>query len=342
MKVGIIIVNYNKRELLKNCLESLFVISYKNIKILVVDNGSEDDSCSLVKNEFPSVDLIKMGYNSSFCKANNYGIKKCLEDGCDAVVLLNNDTVVAKDFLTNMIAVLNKNRKTGMVAARILFMNNRKIIDSAGLEITRDGLAKNRGLNENFDKYTLSDEVFCPAGAAAFYTKELLEDIEDDGQYFDEKFEYYFEELDLGWRARLKGWKCVYAPDSVVYHLKSATSGAYSEFVAFYTNRNIFFNIIKNYPSHLALKALGLTLIRYVFLLIGGFSGQGPADKIKKIIGPFNIVKVCFMGWIDVIKFLPVLLKQRMSIKKEMRVSMNEVDRWFLQMGLSFFKSIYK
>lgn len=342
MKVAIIIVNYNKKELALRCLRSLQKNDYNDFQIIVVDNGSNDGSISLIKEEFPGIILLEMGYNAGFCKANNVGIRKGLEIGSDAILLLNNDTEVNFDFLTKMVGGIDDKNKIGMVAPKINFLTKRDVIDSCGLLITPDGLAKNRGLELCSIEFSALSEVFCPAGAAALYTKKLLEEIEENGQYLDEKFEYYFEELDLGWRARLLGWKCAYVPDSIVYHLKSATSGAYSEFIAFYTNRNIFYNIIKNYPIRFAIKALALSLLRYGFLLRGIFTGKGPAEKIQKNIGFLKLVKVCFLGWIDVLKNVKVLLIERRNIQKSKKVSNAEIDRWFSELGLSFLDSLYK
>jgi len=167
MKVGIIVVNYNRNNLLKNCLESLQKISYTNSMIVVVDNGSTDGSQKMVKDVFPQVELLKMGYNSGFCKANNAGIDHVLGKKCDAVLLLNNDTQVDTDFLSEMVSGLNHEDKTGMIAAKILFMQRKNILDSAGLQITPDGLAKNRGLEMDESAFDENAEVFCPSGAAA-------------------------------------------------------------------------------------------------------------------------------------------------------------------------------
>ncbi len=342
MKIGIIIVSYNKKDLLENCLKSLEKVSYANFETLVVDNGSSDGSWEMASEKFPQVSWLPMGHNSGFCKANNVGIKKAWELGCEAILLLNNDTEVEPDFLTAMVGELNQTEKIGMVAAQIPFLKRKNVLDSCGLVITPDGLAKNRGSEQAVELFGERAEVFCPAGAAALYTKELLEDVQEDGQYLDETFGFYFEELDLGWRAKLRGWKCSYAPKAVVYHLKSATAGAYSEFVAFHTNRNIFFIMLKNYQGIFFLRALTLTFLRYVFLLAGIFQAKGPAGKIHKQIGPFKMLRACGKGWLDVFRQLPAMLKKRRLIKKNTVVSKAETASWFLKFGISFLDSIYQ
>lgn len=342
MKISVIVVNYNKPELLRNCLFSLKKNDYPSFDIIVVDNGSSDCSLSMLKEQFPEVDVLEMGYNSGFCKANNVGIRYALDNGSDSVILLNNDTEVDHNFIKEMAEAIDVENKIGMIAAKVIFMGDKSLIDSAGLQITPDGLAKNRGLLEDINNYDSISEVFCPAGAAALYTREVLEDVEEKGQYLDESFEYYFEELDLGWRARLCGWRCAYSPDAVVYHIKSATSGAYSEFVAYYTNRNNYYNIIKNYPFLNAVKALILAFLRYLFLSFGIILKKGAGDKINKKIGFTKLITVTLRGLGDVLKNFKVMYKKRKAIQANRRASKKEIESWFDQFGLTYLESIYK
>jgi GT2 family glycosyltransferase len=342
MKVSIIIVNYNQKELLRKCLESIKFIEYNTYDVIVVDNGSRDGSIELLKESYKDHILVEMGYNSGFCKANNVGIHKAFELGSNAVMLLNNDTEVEKDFVKNAMESIDAKNNIGMVAIKVLFMNNNKLVDSAGLAITPDGLNRNLCNLQSSDCAKKSKEVFCPVGTAALYTKELLRDIEDDGQFFDEKFKFYFEDLDVGWRARLRGWRCTYNSKSIVYHHKSATSGAYSKFIAFHTNRNIFYNIIKNYPFGYCVKALFLTFLRYPLLAYGAITGKGAVGKFQDNFNTGDLIVVVLKGWIDVLKNFVKLLKQRRIIQKTKKVTYEEYSKWFEDFGISFFDSLYK
>ena len=342
MKVSIIIVNYNKKKLLQNCLKSIENIQYDNYDVIIVDNGSTDKSLEFVRNEYAKHALIDMGYNSSFCVANNIGIAKALKLKSDAVILLNNDTIVDKLFLAEMVRLVSLNEKIGMIAAKILLMKQKNKIDSTGISITPDGLAKNRNVNRDSSYALESEEVFCPAGAAALYTRELLEDIKEGNDFFDEKYAFYFEELDLGWRARLRGWKCIYSSDAIVYHYKNATSGVYSKFIAFHTNRNIFYNIIKNYPLSYCIRALLLTLVRYPLLICGMIIGRGAVGKFQNNLNGIELIDVTIRGWWDVWINIISLLKQRRYIQKRKQVTKLEYARWFKIFGLSFWESLYK
>ncbi len=342
MKISIIIVNHNKKTLLQKCLKSIDGIQYNNFNVIVVDNGSTDGSIEFIKESYLEHTLIEVGYNSSFCIANNLGIRKAFELNSDAIVILNNDTEVEPQFLTALIDLVDIKNKIGMVASKVLLMDDKDIIDSTGILITPDGLAKNKNMDKSESIAIKTEEVFCPAGAAALYTRELLKDIEEDGDFFDEKYAFYFEELDLGWRARLRGWKCMNAPDAVVYHKKNATSGAYSDFIAFHTNRNIFYNIIKNYPLGYCVKALFLTFIRYPLLAFGAVTGQGAVGKFHNNLSTKDLLVVALKGWRDVIINFRKLLKQRRYIQKRKKVTHKEYSKWFHNFGLSFFDSLYK
>lgn len=342
MKIGIVIVHYNRKDLLRDCLRSVGKIDYPDFRVLVVDNGSEDGSAEMVRDEFPEVELIPMGYNSGFCIANNEGIRKMVGQSCEAVLLLNNDTEVAPDFLKMMVPALHRGKKIGMIAPKILLFDKKDLLDSAGIEITPDGLGKNRGFARPNRDFREKCEVFCPAGAAALYSKELLLDTVQDRQFLDEDYNFYFEELDLGWRARLRGWRCAYVPEAIVYHRKSATAGPYSRLVAYYTNRNIFFNIVKNYPLRFAVRALVFSAIRYFLLLGGFFFRRGPGYKIKACIGIRDLAAATLKGWADFLAKLLSMLKKRKEIQKRKLASKKEINSWFKKYGITFLDSVYK
>lgn len=342
MKTAVIIVNYNKKDLLEKCLLSLQQNDYPDAYAIVVDNGSTDGSREMVREKFSRVQYVEMGYNSGFCKANNVGIQKAIDDGCEVIVLLNNDTEVDKDFIAEGVKEIAMDKKVGMVAPKILFHTHRDRFDSAGLIITQDGLAVNRLLDRTTEEGMERCEVFCPAGAAAFFHADVLIDIKQDGMYFDEDFAYYLEDLDMGWRARLRGWSCVYTPHSIVYHLKNATSGGYSKFIAFHTNRNLFYNIIKNYPGRYFLRALFLAFVRYPALLFGIFFRKGAANRFHAQIGLWDVMTAAIRGWCDVVTHIGTLMRKRRYIQKRISITRAQRKALFTQFGLRYFDSLYK
>jgi hypothetical protein len=337
MKSAIIIVNYNRKDLLEKCLRSLYDAESCEHVIFVVDNGSTDGSIALMREMYDDVVLIEMGHNAGFCKANNVGIQQAIDRGAQNIILLNNDTEVDRGFIAEGIAQLDVTKKIGMVAPRIFFHAKRDTIDSAGIAITADGMAVNRLLHASSPKGSEPCEVFCPAGAAAFFKAETLKDIVQDGMYFDEDYAYYFEDLDMGWRARLRGWKCIYAPRSIVYHHGSATSGGHSKFIAFYTNRNLYYNIIKNYPFPYCLRAVFLSLMRYPYLAILAVFKKGTVSKFQKNVSIKDLIVVTFAGLWDVVRNIQTLVHKRRYIQG--RRANVDIARWFEDLGTGFFES---
>jgi hypothetical protein len=297
----------------------------------------------MIKNNYKNVLLIELGYNSSFCKGNNIGIEKAFQLECEAVIFLNNDTKVEENFLTKMVEAIDEEKKIGMVAAKIFLMRDRRHIDSVGIRITPDGLGKNKHFGEE-DRYFIKTEVFCPAGAAALYTKKVLEDIKYKGTYFDEDFEFFVEDTDLGFRARLRGWKCMFAPEAIVYHYKSATAGLFSEFMAYHINKNILFNIIKNYPVLLAVKALFLTFLRYLILAFGIFLKKGHGYNINNRIGLLNMIRVTLKGFSMLFLKFPNMIEKRFYIQKNRLVSGSVLKKWFKdeKISVGFFNSVLR
>ena len=343
MTVAVIIVNYNKKDLLEKCLTSLVHTQECEHTVFVVDNGSEDGSIEMMREKFPHVVVIEMGYNAGFCKGNNVGIHEAIDLGCEVIILLNNDTEVDAAFIRAGVREMNTDDKVGMIAPKIIYMHDKSKINATGQIITPDGIAKCRNEMDDVNSVNEKNETFCPFGAAAFYHVDVVRAlIDQDGDFFDEDYFMYYEELDIGWRARLRGWTCMYVPQSIVYHHGSATSGGHSELVAFHTNRNSFYTIIKDYPGIYMVRALLLAFIRYPVLAWGMVCGIGPAHKIKQKTSFLSLVAIVLRGYGDVVHNVGVLWRKRKRIQKSRVVDRKEISRWFRDLGVSFFNSVYK
>ncbi len=337
MKTAVIIVNYNKKDLLEKCLTSLVHTKKCDHTVFVVDNGSKDGSIEMVQRSFPYVAMIEMGYNAGFCKGNNAGIHEAISQEYDVIVLLNNDTEVDGYFLHELTKLIDVEKKIGMVAPKILMFANKNTYDSAGLLITVDGLALNRLIGQSLAQDGHPCEVFCPTGAAAAFHVDVLKDIKQDGMYFDEDYAYYLEDVDMGWRARLRGWSCVYNPQSVVYHHKNATSGEYSAFIAFYTNRNLYYNIIKNYPGISCLRAMVYSVIRYPYLFVLALCHKSVASRYTHTIAMRELMTITMRGLWDVGKNFVRLYKKRRYIQRR-KIAQDHM-RWFKDFGVGFVES---
>ena len=221
--ISVIVVSYNRKDLLKRCLDSIKRQNSQDVEIIVVDNGSSDNSKEMIRAEYPGVKLMSNTKNLLFCKAYNQGID--VSKG-DFILCLNNDVILDKDYLKETISIFRQDEKIGMVSGKILRIDG-KIIDSTGLFLGRNRKAVERGYGiRDEGQYDTPEYVFGVSGACAFFRRNLLKDIKDEHGYFDERFEMYYEDLDLCWRAQKKGWKAYYNPKAIAYHMRAGTAVA--------------------------------------------------------------------------------------------------------------------
>lgn len=220
--ISVIIVNYNRKDLLRQCLDSVMGQSFQDIETIVVDNASTDDSVQMVKTGYPEVKLIQNIQNLLFCKAQNQGIDVA---GGDFILCLNSDCVLDKDYLKEALFAIGLDARIGMVSGKIMRMD-KITIDSTGLFLGRNRKALERGYGKiDRGQYENPGYVFGVSGACAFFKRSMLMDIKDKYGYFDERFGMYYEDLDLCWRAQKKAWKAYYNPKAIAYHVRGGTAG---------------------------------------------------------------------------------------------------------------------
>ena len=266
---SVIVLNLNGKKFLEICLESLERQTYKNFEVILVDNGSSDDSVDFVKKKYPDVKIIKNKKNLGFAEANNQGFE--ISKG-EYIVVLNNDTRVEKYWLENLVKGAEKDEKIGMVASKILLMNSQKEIDSVGVNLCLDGMSRQRGRCEvDKGQYNKSEEVLFPSACAALYKRKMIEEV----GFFDEDFFAYCEDSDLGLRGRLAGWKAVLAPGAVVHHHYSGTAGKYSSFKVYLVERNHTWFCMKNFPAELLLLFPFFTFYRFFLQFVSVLIKKG-------------------------------------------------------------------
>lgn len=342
-KIGVIVINWNGKYLLEECLGSVEDQDYDNYKIIFVDNGSKDGSVEFVKEKFPKIEVISLDRNTGFAKANNIGIHKAFEDSeVEYIALLNNDAVAEKDWLSEMIKVIEKDEKMGSVAPKVLKYYKRNIIDIAGTAIHLDGGGASSHINE-IDKGQCDKtiEIFGPSGCSCLYSREMLKDIQIKDDFFDSDFFAYFEDVDLNWRARLRGWKSLFAPNAIVYHRHSETTGLYSPFKAFYTHRNRHFVVIKNFPLFLWQKAAFSLFLRYFYVVSSVMKNKGPSARLIEKTGFLNAAKILIKGWCDIVRYFPLMLKKRKTIQKNKTSSSIDVEGLFKRYKANLKEVVY-
>lgn len=239
----VVIPNWNGRHLLARCLGALAAQTYRDFAVVIADNGSTDGSVEYVSAHFPDVLVIANAENRGFAVATNQGIR-ALESRY--VATLNNDTEVDPGWLASLIAAMESAPDVGMCASKMLFADRPTMINSTGICVDRVGIAWDcRGGEPDDPDEVEPVEVFGPCAGAALYRRSMLDAV----GLFDEDFFLYMEDVDLAWRARAAGWRCLHVPAARVIHHHSATSGEGSPLKSFHLGRNKVWLLLKNYPA---------------------------------------------------------------------------------------------
>ncbi len=256
-KTTVVIPNYNGIAYLEDCLTFLNRSRETTFDTIVVDNGSTDGSTTLVKERFPWVKLIALEENTGFSHAVNVGIK---ESKTAYVLLLNNDTVVEHDFVARLEQAMDENPDYFSFSSKMLCMKQPEVIDDAGDYYCALGWAFARGKGKSAQRFTAKCDVFAACAGAAIYRREIFREI----GYFDELHFAYLEDIDVGYRARLRGYKNGYCPNAIVYHAGSGSSGSrYNEFKVNLSSRNSIYLVYKNMPFLQMLLNLPFLLVGY-------------------------------------------------------------------------------
>jgi GT2 family glycosyltransferase len=326
--ISVVVLNWNGYQVVDQCLKSLHDQTYRNLEIILVDNASTDGSVELIRNRFPDVKLIVNERNLGFGGGNNVGISASTGR---YIMILNNDTRLDSKCVEELKRCIDKDERYGACASKILLEFEDNLIDAAGIVVCPDGLSIGRGRLEKGDRYDEVSEVFFASDCACLYRREMLEDI---GLY-DEDFFAYADETDMGWRARLAGWKCVYNPRAVVYHFHSASSGAYSPLKAFLVERNRIWVAVKNFPIPLLIYGQFYTFWRYFLQAYAAFVGKGAAGRFTSEFSKIALVKILIRVYLSSWASLPLMLKKRRTIQKRKRIKNREIYRLIKQFGIS-------
>jgi GT2 family glycosyltransferase len=241
--LSVIIPNWNGARHLPTCLGSLRRQTYPHLEVILVDNASSDESVALVERDYPEVVLVQLDENLGLTGGINRGVHTARGE---IIAPLNNDTEVAPGWAAALVTALLDHPEAGMSASKMLLFDRRDTLHSAGDAYGVDGIPVNRGVWQKDEGQFNDDEyIWGGCGGAVAYRRAMLDDI----GLLDEDLFMYCEDVDLNWRAQLAGYKCVFAPQAIVYHHLSATGGG--EIASFYTGRNTLWVLAKNYPGEL-------------------------------------------------------------------------------------------
>ncbi|MEL7668863.1 glycosyltransferase family 2 protein [Methanobacterium sp.] len=290
-KISVIIPNFNGRQFIKTCLDSIKRQNYSFYEVIIIDNASSDESVRYIHENYPEFTLIQNKENLGFAAAVNQGIRS---SSSDYVFLLNNDVELELNSISNLLKCVEKDENIFAASSKMIQYADRSKMDDAGDEYTVLGWTRKVGDGKSPDLYVTERETFSACAGAALYRRSILDEL----GCFDENFFAYMEDVDISYRARIQGYKCVYCPEAVVYHFGSGTSGSkYNEFKIRLAARNNIYVPYKNMPwPQLIINGIFLLagyFIKYIFFfkkgygstylsgLKEGFNSLGKLEKTK-------------------------------------------------------------
>lgn len=281
--VYIILVNWDGLDDTLECLASLNKIDYKNYRIMVVDNGSKNNQANIIKERFPKIELIKNKENKGFVIANNQGIEQALKNNTDYILLLNNDTVVKRNFLDVLIEYAEQNRDVGILSPKIVYYNSNIIWSMGGKISYLTGFSIMIGKGGNSENYNEVIEPDFVSGCAMLIRNEVIEKI----GLLDPVYFAYYEDADYCFRVGKLGYKIKVIPESIIWHKKSASAGLQGSdrltpIQAYYFSRNALIFAKKNLRGFK--KALFISAqftLRLLYNLVQSQNNQARLNYLK-------------------------------------------------------------
>jgi len=324
----VVVVNWNRKELLRACLRSLARQAGAEFEVIVVDNGSSDGSAEVAEGEF-GARVIRNRENRGFCAANNQGI--AVGRG-EFIALLNNDAEAEPGWLAALEAACSRAPDIGMAASKVLVWEEPGRIDKAGHLMFPDGQNRGRGSGAlDRGQYEREEEVLWPDGCAALYRRAMLEEIGG----FDEDFFAYGDDAELGLRARIAGWRCVYTPRAVARHHRGATLGKDSARRLELIERNRVLLALKLFPWSL----LWLNPLFFAARLAAGAAaagrGAGDTAHFPGLAGKWAMACALARGDWQALRLAPRMLRKRAQIGRIRRLDAGAVRRLLLAHRLS-------
>jgi len=303
--VSILILAWNSAAHLPHCLAALSLQTYKDFEIVIVDNGSKDDALNDLHERYPALQfrIHRLESNLGFSAANNIGAR--LARG-QWLTLLNADAFPEPDWLEHLLEAA-KRYPGAFFTSRQIQADDPSHLDGEGDVYHVSGLAWRRNYNSPVNQTIEQQEVFSACGAAAMFPRQAF--LEAGG--FDEDYFSYHEDVDLGFRLRLRGLRCIFVPQAVVHHVGSASTGKKSSFAIYHGHRNLVWTFFKDMPSTLFWLYLPLHIaVNIFFLIYFTLNGQGRAIWRAK--------------W-DALRGLPAVIKKRQSVQRGRKVSIREL-----------------
>lgn len=311
---GFIIVGWNNKQLLDECLSSVLNQTYGDKRVIYVDNGSTDESLVYVKKHYPQVITIDAGENLGFAVANNMGIKLAVEEEkCRYVALLNTDARISEDWLEKLVSFAELHPHSASFQSPTFDYYDHSVLDSYAITVDHCGRATQLGYRRQ-EALPNTRKVFGVNAAAALYSSAFLSSQPFGNDYFDSDLWMYLEDVDLAARATILGWDNWFVNESSAYHMGSATSNKNPGFSVYMVYRNNLPMLVKNLPFSILLRILpGLVLtdLKSLYQLWRGKNYRAFCALIKGRL--FGLTKV------------PLFLRKHLSLSKHQRISTDQL-----------------
>lgn len=309
--IFVVIPSYNAADWLATSIDSVLAQSHKDFDLIIVDNGSLDDSRTIIESyqaKDPRVRAIFRDKNYGYTGGVNPGMELAIKEGAEFVAPFNNDAVADKDWLKHLYEYIKKHDDVGIATCKLLHADG-KTFDSTADLYTVWGLPYPRGRDEPAtDKYDSETAIFGASGGASMYRTKMLAEI----GVFDQDFFAYYEDIDLSFRAHLAGWKVRFVPESLVYHEQGKTAGKMrSGFTTYQFMKNLPMVIIKDVPGKLLWRVVPRFWFAYTLFFINSFTKGKGGSALK--------------GWLMSWVLLPKKLAERRRIQRNRKVTPDDI-----------------
>ncbi len=309
--ISIVIPNHNGSRYLEACLKSLRSQTYERMEIVVVDNDSRDESVKIARTVAPEAIVLQENQNLGFAGGVNAGIRSSRGNW---IAVLNNDTEAAPEWLSECVRAMENHPDASFLACRILSLDDRSRIYSAGDCFLRAGIGYRRGQEKpDHEDFRQECEIFSASGCAGLYRREVLD---PDG--FDERFFAYLEDVDLGLRLQAKGCRGYYVPEARVYHHGAGTSGGeFSPLAVRLRTRNSLLLLLKSLPGMIFLRCMPMIILAQLSWFLRVIAHQQLSNYLKGVANTFSLA--------------PAMIRERSKMRPYWRDSVKQLWRRILQ-----------
>ena len=308
------VVSWNSAAVLHPCLQSVRRQTWSSLELLVLDNASDDASRGILEAATRPAERIYSDSNTGFAGGHNTLIRRARGE---YYLALNPDVALDPSFISVLVSALDEAPRVGAASGKLLRLDDPTILDSTGIVMLPSQRHLDRGAGQpDKGQYERIERIFGASGAAAFYRRSMLEDIREGDEYFDEAFFAYREDADLAWRARMRGWECLYVPKAIAKHGRRVTPerrGLLDATTNRASVRNRFLLRIKNQPIGQALAFLGPMTLRDL-----------------QVIGYVTLREwTSLPAFLDLLRLLPAMLIKRREIMRRRQVTTTDLIQWF-------------